>query len=480
MRNRVLLTLAFAISLIGLSLIFNPLSDSYASAGIATSQFEGIKPDYPIIPPLAIACEQPLELEYGTNDISRLLRIEKPIGDECGGGFKDLVSPDRVLVFNTPGGGTADPENIKLWSDSALARGGIINHYDGVLHANGLCTQMTRVCVGARVLYITTLGKLGTVYLWRKASEGDPIPTPTATPTPIPGPTGTPAPRPSFVQPSVVVIKKNNTGTNTTEVHVLSGPDTFQRFNLNTGTAQPSTGDEHVYRVADWDRDGRPDMFAIKKNATGTGSTEVHILSGGENFQRFLLHTGTPQHETGLEYDFQVADWNRDGYQDLIIIKKYNTGTNSTEVHILSGALNFQDYLLHTGTPQEETGNNYDFDVADWDRDGYPDLFIIKKAETGTGMAEVHILSGVSGFQRFILNTGTAQHQTGNEYVFRIADWNGDGRPDLFGIKKNQTGTGSTEVHIVSGAGNFQHFLLHTGTVQEETGSNYDFEVIRW
>jgi hypothetical protein len=206
----------------------------------------------------------------------------------------------------------------------------------------------------------------------------------------------------------------------------------------------------------------------------------MHILSGGENFQRFLLNTGTPQHETWYEYDFQVADWNRDGYQDLVIIKKYNTGTRSTEVHILSGASNFQEYILHTGTPQEETGDNYDFDTADWDRDGYPDLFIIKKNGTGTGMTEVHVLSGASNFQRFILDTGTAQHQTGDEYVFRVADWNGDGRPDLFGIKKNQTGTVSTEVHILSGAGNFQQFLLHTGTVQEETGSNYDFEVIRW
>lgn len=312
------------------------------------------------------------------------------------------------------------------------------------------------------------------------APTAKPTPTPTPVPKPTATPTPTPAPTPSYVRPSVFVIKKNNTGTGTTEAHVLSGPDNFSRFLLNTRTAQPVTGDEHVYRMADWDRDGRPDIFAIKKNGTGTGSTEVHILSGARNYQQFLLNTGTPQHQTWYEYDFQVADWNRDGYQDLVIIKKYNTGTRSTEVHILSGARNFQEYILNTRTPQEETGVNYDFDMADWDRDGYPDLFIIKKNGTGTGMVEVHVLSGASNFQRFILNTGTAQHQAGDEYVFRVADWDGDGRQDLFGIKKNMTDTRSTEVHVLSGAGNFQQFLIRTGTAQEETWSNYDFEVIRW
>lgn len=301
-----------------------------------------------------------------------------------------------------------------------------------------------------------------------------PPPAPRATPAP------TPVPTPVHVRPSVFVIKKNDTGIGTTEVHVLSGPDRFSRFALNTGTAQHATGDEYVFRVADWDRDGQPDIFIIKKNGTGTRSTEVHILSGAGSYQKFLLNTGTPQHETWNEYDFQVADWDRDGYQDVIIIKKYNTGTNSTEVHVLSGASKFQQFILHTGTPQEETGGgNYDFDMGDRDRDGYPDLFIIKKNGTGTGTLEVHVLSGASDFQRFILNTGTAQHTTGNEYVFRVADWDGDGIDDLFGIKKNQTGTGSTEVHVLSGANNFQQFLLHTGTDQQETGGNYDFEVAR-
>ena len=35
-----------------------------------------------------------------------------------------------------------------------------------------------------------------------------------------------------------------------------------------------------AFTVTNWDRNGRPDIAAIKKSGTGTGSTEVHVLTG--------------------------------------------------------------------------------------------------------------------------------------------------------------------------------------------------------
>ena len=106
-------------------------------------------------------------------------------------------------------------------------------------------------------------------------------------------------------------------------------------------------------------------------------------------------------------------------------------------------------FILQTGTVLHETYSNFDFATADWNRDGYPDLFAIKKHSTGTGSTEVHILSGAANFQRFILQTGTVLHETYDNFDFVAADWNWNGVPDLFAIKKHYTGTGSTEVHIL-------------------------------
>ncbi|UQI49331.1 VCBS repeat-containing protein [Streptomyces sp. HU2014] len=250
-------------------------------------------------------------------------------------------------------------------------------------------------------------------------------------------------------RPDLVAVKKSRTGTNSTEVHVLSGASNFQRFVLQTGTALHETDGTFDFALADWDRDGRPDLVAIKKSRTGTNSTEVHILSGASNFQRFIFQSGTALHETDGTFDFAAADWDRDGRPDLVAVKKSRTGTNSTEVHVLSGGSGFQRFALQTGTALHETDDTFDFAAADWDRDGRPDLVAIKKSRTGTNSTEVHVLSGGSGFQRFALQTGTALHETDNTFEFSVADWNRDGRQDLVAVKKSRTGTNSTEVHIL-------------------------------
>jgi hypothetical protein len=39
----------------------------------------------------------------------------------------------------------------------------------------------------------------------------------------------------------------------------------------------------------------------------------------------------------------------------------------------------YQTYLLQTGSALHETDGTFSFAMADWDGDGHPDLFIIKK-----------------------------------------------------------------------------------------------------
>ncbi len=117
------------------------------------------------------------------------------------------------------------------------------------------------------------------------------------------------------------------------------------------------------------------------------------------------LHIKTALQETGDNWEFLLGDFNNNGILDLYYIQKYNNQSNSTEVHILDGNDNFQSFLLQTGTALHETGNNWEFLLGDHNNNGILDLYCINTQSNST---EVHILNGNDTFQSFLLQTGTA------------------------------------------------------------------------
>jgi hypothetical protein len=230
-------------------------------------------------------------------------------------------------------------------------------------------------------------------------------------------------------------------------------------FLLQTGTPLHETDQTFAFALA-----SNQDLFAIKKSRTGSNSTEVHVLSAASNYQQFVLQTKTALHETDNTFEFAVAS-NR----DLVAIKKSSTGSNKTEVHILSAASNYQQFSLQTGTALHQTDQTFEFAIAQ-----NRDLFAIKKSGTGTNSTEVHILSAGSNYQQFALQTGTVLHQTDQTFEFALAQ-----NRDLFAVKKSRTSTNSSEVHVLAAAGNYQRFILQTGTSLHETDETFTFDVTR-
>ena len=114
-------------------------------------------------------------------------------------------------------------------------------------------------------------------------------------------------------------------------------------FILQTKTCLHKTGSNFEFLVGDYNDNGIPDVYCIKKNGTSSGFTEVHILDGANNYKNYLFQTETCLHETDGNWQFCLGDYNNNGYLDLFCISKKNTGSNSTEIHILSGKDNFQN-----------------------------------------------------------------------------------------------------------------------------------------
>lgn len=229
------------------------------------------------------------------------------------------------------------------------------------------------------------------------------------------------------INDDLFAIKKRNTGTSSTEIHVLSAAATYQSFAQQTGTALHETDDSFQFLLA-----ANRDVFAIKKNGTGTGSTEIHVLSAASGYQQFSLHTGTSLHETSDDFEFLIAP-NR----DIFAIKKNATGTGTTEIHVLSAASNYQSFILQTGTCLHETDNTFQFGMAP-----NRDIYAFKKKNTGTNSTEIHVLASNSNYQCFSLQTGSELHETDADFEFEVSR-----SRDVIVIKKRNTGTNSTEVH---------------------------------
>ncbi|KND86709.1 hypothetical protein TOPH_08665 [Tolypocladium ophioglossoides CBS 100239] len=209
--------------------------------------------------------------------------------------------------------------------------------------------------------------------------------------------------------------------------------------------------------------------YAARKLESGTHGVVESALSV------WLLKITSSWNDYHPTVKFLMTDWDGDAILDLVAVKKQNTGTGRTEVHVLSGASDYQTPLLQVGTPLEETSDNFDFLLADWTGDGRPDLLAIKKNNTGTNSTEIHVLDGGNNFQSFALQVGTALHETHNDATFLTTDWMGTGRADIVFIKRSLTGSNSTEVHILSAAHNFSFFLLQTPTALHETDDTWQF-----
>ncbi len=217
--------------------------------------------------------------------------------------------------------------------------------------------------------------------------------------------------------------------------------------------------DDFTVLVGPWGTDARRNLFLVKKRGTGTGKTEVHMLTEESNYQTYGFEVPTAWEETDSACQFRLADWDGDGLPDLWVIKTRGTGTGMVEVHILSGKSFFTEFLIETPTslPQFD-GCQYDFDIIKPYSAPVPNLVAFKRTETGTNSTEIHVLSGSSNFQNFTSHMGTALEETSNDagWFFRMTDWDKDGTYDMVIVSWANGG----ELHVLKGP-KFQEFIAH-------------------
>ncbi|HWH30212.1 MAG TPA: DUF3152 domain-containing protein [Mycobacteriales bacterium] len=245
-----------------------------------------------------------------------------------------------------------------------------------------------------------------------------------------------------------------------TEAHVLAGSTGYQTFALRTTTALgPTASWAWQFLVVDRNRDGVDDVVGVLRHG-GSGTTEVHVLDGASGLRRWQLRTTTALHRTDENWTFGVDDVDVDGELDLLAFA-HAGGSGTTEVHVLSGATGFRSWLLHTPTALHRTSpTRWTLTTGDHDRDGRVDVYAIDR-QGGSGRTEVHVLDGRHRFTRFSLHAASSLGHTSSDWEFVAEDLDGNGWSDLLAV--NRRGASRTDLHVLRDR-TYGGFLLRTPT----------------
>ncbi|MBN8583655.1 MAG: T9SS type A sorting domain-containing protein [Ignavibacteria bacterium] len=186
-------------------------------------------------------------------------------------------------------------------------------------------------------------------------------------------------------------------------------------------------------------------VWGIKKNQTGGGNTEVHVMNKNTSYSSYIVNVVTPVEEVyDGKFQFTAGDYQSGFYSQqhpaLWAIKKWGTGTGKTEVHILDPRTNFTTYINQTGTVLAETNNDYIFLAGKYLNYYYSsnicDLWVLKKFHTNSGNFELQILSGESNFQSVIYSTVLPIYiDCKDSWQFALGDYNYDNITDLYMFK---------------------------------------------
>jgi hypothetical protein len=200
-----------------------------------------------------------------------------------------------------------------------------------------------------------------------------------------------------------------------------------------------------------WAGAGFPDWIGTTektdRNSVSTGCAVVYLY-----WMRSLGFTTAQLVQAGgatLSANYQKLTGKATGYQDLLAAIKNLTITSDNP---FGATGTFQRRLLEGPTTfvNEDDGT---WLMADWDRDGIPDLVFIKTNNTPNGHVEVHVASGASNYQTRVLEVATTfVNETDGAWL--MADWDRDLVPDLIFVKTNNTPNGHVEVHVAGGVAN--------------------------
>lgn len=203
-----------------------------------------------------------------------------------------------------------------------------------------------------------------------------------------------------------------------------NGNGTFTDIALSAGVRDSTAKKPLVIAMFDYDMDGWQDIYIANDK---TQRSTLFKNNGNETFSDVTYASGTQAFADAM--GISVADYNHDGWMDMYISADVTTGVGGNLLFKNNGNGTFTNTAGPTGTKvnKECWGNNF----FDYDNDGWSDLFAA--ASNGIDMCDVLLKNnGNNTFSNVGFPIGI--RDSAKSHGSAVCDFNNDGYADLFVI----------------------------------------------
>lgn len=203
--------------------------------------------------------------------------------------------------------------------------------------------------------------------------------------------------------------------------------------------------------MADFNNDGYPDLVVFGNHNLGNGSPRLYLNDGNGGWNESNPF-GDP---LLIDAEISVVDYDNDGDLDIFLMAGYeeNTGSRYIRMYRNDGDGDFE--AIDLGLTNKGFGSAA---WGDFDGDGYLDLLIMGDGHLGTGEDNDNIVRLYKNDGGTFTEAATfetyRQINTGQGAIF--GDWNNDGALDIIvGGWNDNLGRQSVAIYLNDGAGNF-------------------------